>query len=114
MRKRRAAILVLTVLMGLGAGLVPPCEDLCCRSEASGAVRAEMPCCEPSMAERDVRVQPATVASAPVSHQQPLTIEEPAVNTAIAPVHLHAVSFAAAPAPPHSPPLFLLNEQFLI
>lgn len=115
MRKVRAAILVLTALMVLGAGFVSSCEDLCCRSEASGAVRAEMPCCEPSMTQRDTRVQPMTVASAPVSPQKQIVVEAVAVtDAAIAPAHLHAVSFASEPAPPHNPPLFLLNAQFLI
>ena len=115
MRRVRAAILVLTALMVLGAGLVPSCADLCCRTEASGAVRAEMPCCEPSMAQRDARVQPMTVASAPVSHAKQLAVEAiAAIDTVVAPAHLHAVTFAAAPAPPQTPPLFLLNAQFLI
>lgn len=107
MRKVRAAILTLTALMVLAAGLVPACGELCCKRAGTPTVHAQMPCCEPSLAQRDTRPQPATAA-----HIEPVVVEQAVVTIAAAPVEQH---YAAESLAPHTtPPLFLLNEQFRI
>lgn len=112
MRKVRAAILTLTALLVLAAGVVPACPELCCKRADTPTVHAQMPCCEPSLAQRDARVDPATAAATP-AHAQ-----EPPAGLLVAHVEPHresgATTYVAVSASPPTPPLFLLHEQFLI
>jgi len=114
-RPVRAAILMAVALTVLAAGLLPCAGTLCCKAEKTATMHAQMPCCVPSMAQRDTRTEPSTAAAIALPLQQEIATtvatsisEPPARNDA------HARTFADAPAPPPTPPLFLLNEQFLI
>ena len=102
----------LTVLI---AGLLPCSDALCCKTEKTATVHAQMPCCVPSIAQRDARTEPSTAATVALPMQTPIAamlltqvVEPPAHNAA------HAPTFADDAAPSPTPSLFLLNEQFLI
>lgn len=98
----------------LAAGVLPCADALCCKTEKTATVHAEMPCCVPSMAQRDTRTELSTAAqiALPLQKQIAVTVaaslEPPARNEA------HARTFADAAPPPPTPSLFLLHEQFLI
>ena len=118
----RKTLPVLVAIAVFAAGVLPACVPaLCCPvSPAMPSVHAEMPCCAPSttfVPRDDTRQQPATVAGAtsllpqkwaPVAAvaQRSAQFSSPRVQTARDTVLL------AHPEP--SPPLFLLNAQFLI
>ena len=118
----RKTLLVLAAIAVFAAGVLPACVPaLCCPvSTAAPSVHAEMPCCAPSatfVPRDDTRQQPATVASAtsllpqkwaPVAMVAPRSAQfsSPHVQTA------RDTVLRAHPEP--SPPLFLLNAQFLI
>lgn len=113
-RSVRAAILTAVALTVLAAGLLPCTDALCCKTEKTATVHAQMPCCVPSMAQRDTQTELSTAAqiTLPLQKQIAVTVatnlEPPAQNVA------HARTFADAAVPPPTPPLFLLNEQFLV
>ena len=113
MRRVRAAILMFTALLVLAAGIVPACAEVCCKRAGTPTVHAQMPCCEPSLAQRDARVDPATAATFAVSVPQSAAL---ALVAEIEPrPESRATTFVgAAPVSPPAPPLFLLHDQFLI
>lgn len=99
----------------LAAGLLSCPGDLCCKAGKTATLHAEMPCCVPSMAQRDARMDPSTAAeiALPLQRQIAVTlvtylVVPPAPNGA------HARTYAGAAALPETSPLFLLNEQLLI
>ncbi len=113
--KFRSTILVLATVSLLAASVLPACaEGLCCPvTPDAPMIHAAMPCCaEPAMtASRDLSaLRPAAdgLFSVPVA-----TIERlPAMDV---PSHIRVVADFTLDAPHEpSPPLFLLNEQFLI
>jgi len=113
MNRPKRLVTAFAALMVL-AGVLPVCiPGLCCDTSDAPAMHAQMPCCagETSMTPREpVRVQPATFAafaSNPLHAMAPVVVVQPA-----------AISFTpdATSSSHHepSPPLFLLNAQFLI
>lgn len=99
----------------LAAGLLPCAGVLCCKNEQAATVHAEMPCCVPSMAQRDARTEPSTAAQpAPPRQTQVAVTIVTYLPAPPAPNGSHARTFDGAAAPPPTSPLFLLNEQFLI
>ncbi|HEX8408908.1 MAG TPA: hypothetical protein VF883_08600 [Thermoanaerobaculia bacterium] len=99
----------------LAAGLLPCADALCCKNEKTATVHAQMPCCVPSMAQRDTRTELSTAAQITLPLQKQIAVTlVPHVVEPPARTDPHARTFAGAPAPPPTPPLFLLNEQFLI
>jgi hypothetical protein len=109
-RIHRSAILTFAVLAVLVASALPACVlEGCCATDAGMSLHAQMPCCEEVTvaANETVHVLPAAAAVA--------AVEMPDV-TAFAPAPAPAVHPIAASAQPrdYDPPLFLLNEQFLI
>ncbi len=113
MRSRlRAATVALLAIFVIAAGVLPSCGmKECCTKTPESTVHRQMPCCDEStIAPRQaVRVLPATstvpLAMLPaIPNQQPSGVDVPQFQT----THVIA-SFT-----PHDPPLFLLNEQFLI
>lgn len=117
-RRIRAGILMLSLIAVLAAALAPLCDSFCCASSSETSIHALMPCCagESNMSRNEpVREERSTSTAARVSTPQP-----PPVAAVIA-------TLAAPPAPATrfeetriasrhepSPPLFLLNAQFLI
>jgi hypothetical protein len=110
----RVAQCALALMVVLASVTMPACGGICCPQAPEAAVHARMPCCtaESSMATRDASpAQPATFAR----------------NATFMAVIVRPATFAASPTPvqparrierekPHepTPPLFLLNAQFLI
>ena len=112
MSRRLGALgLTLALLAVLAAAVIPKCADsLCCMLAGETRVKAQMPCCEPSISQDDVRVQPLKVEDRQscLSGQAGLPVLHHAAE-------IVAVAEAPPPSPPaFSPPLFLLNAQFLI
>ena len=110
MRRTRAAILTFTALVVLAAALFPSCGTMCCKRDATPTVHAQMPCCEPSVGQREARTQPTTAAA---PHVVIAAVQHVAIVVDALPATQSATSIAA-PAPQPTPPLFLLNEQFRI
>ena len=118
-RRLRALSLALAVTTLLAAGLLPACiPGLCCPINDAPTVHAQMPCCqgESSIASREpLRVRPATFASNAPSPQSAAVLAQHATAFTVAPARVPA-KLAAGQTAQHepSPPLFLLNAQFLI
>lgn len=120
-RLKRASILALAVVSALAAGVLPTCGDgLCCSiMPAVPTVHAQMPCCaSPSIAPRDVS-QPQAVTTSAGSLISPQMWAPVALvmrpYASVVPSRVQATLATVSPAPSEpTPPLFLLNAQFLI
>jgi hypothetical protein len=117
-RLKRAFVLALVFVSIVAAGVLPTCGDeLCCANEEP-AVHAQMPCCESTaITPRDViRLQTVTASSTGVTVQAPpalAAVVQSAQPIATPRMHVqHPVASAILVEP--TPPLFLLNAQFLI
>jgi hypothetical protein len=108
----RALSLLAAAAILFAAAVFPACVPGCCKAEAEASMRAQMPCCDdrPSMTEREVS---ATRTAVVAPFHAPAAIVQ---HTVAAPLqHAAAPRIAdAQPEPQPSPPLFLLNAQFLI
>ena len=110
----RLASCALALIVVLASAILPACGGICCPKAPDASMHAQMPCCagESSMAPRDnSATQPATLARAATTialTTAPATIE-------LAPPRVQPPPRIAL-ATPHepTPPLFLLNAQFLI
>ncbi|HEY0371875.1 MAG TPA: hypothetical protein VGD79_07720 [Thermoanaerobaculia bacterium] len=115
---RRFATFALALLTVLSASLLPVCAGaFCCPAVAELTMEAAMPCCaETSVTPReDVRSLPATspsAAPAPQTWTPMIAVALPRAN-AFVPVRI-AHTEDSPPRHEPSPPLFLLNAQFLI
>jgi len=112
--KLRAAILAFVAIAVLAAGVLPPCGDAgCCALEEKASLHRAMPCCdEPSVASSEpVRLLAATSALPQVA--LPAAVIEPPAAWIVPRVQATLATAASAHAEA-DPPLFLLNEQFLI
>jgi hypothetical protein len=114
---RMKALIVVAAILILGNGMVPVCGAMCCPLAPDvPLVHAQMPCCAPgaSIGAGDVtRTQPATVAgsvSLPLAWNVVARLGGNDSPTLVA----VARDTAAAATQEPSPPLFLLNAQFLI
>jgi hypothetical protein len=117
-RRIRTGMLMLAAFALIAAGLAPLCGALCCpAAPAAISMHAAMPCCagEASMARsEDMREQQSTTATARVDVSPPAVgVVSVIARQANAPSGRHEVTRSAAQQQP-SPPLFLLNAQFLI
>jgi hypothetical protein len=108
---RRSVCLALAAMAVFVAAILPACGVACCALEQEASMHAEMPCCEsPSLAPTDSNL-PAVKAAVPLQVLAPIVAESsapvaPHVHVRVSePLHAHAEL---------SPPLFLLNAQFLI
>jgi hypothetical protein len=119
-QRLRASFLALAAITVLAAGVLPTCADgICCPLADAPTVHTQMPCCvDPSIAPRDaVRLQPATSAGStlsPPTWASGAVVEQPGA-TQVSPPRVQA-TLATVSLAHHepSPPLFLLNAQFLI
>ena len=110
----KATFVTLAVIAVLVAGILPACGDgACCSHAAEPSLHRGMACCaESSIVSRDaVPVLQATSAGSvtPVA-----VVELPDASDPVPPrVHTtHTIASSTHHQP--APPLFLLNEQFLI
>ena len=119
-RRAKAAILAFVAMSVLAAGVLPACLDGgCCSKAGEMTVHMQMPCCtESSFAPRDaVRPLPATSAGSVPSPQMwaPVAVVElPGASGFIPPRVQATLAIASSAHHEPSPPLFLLNAQFLI
>jgi hypothetical protein len=116
-RRLKAGILMLAAFAVFVAGAAPLCSSLCCPlAPPQASIHASMPCCagETSMSRSDaMRVQQTTAPAAPRVHAtQPVTIIATATSTHAPALRREPPRLVARHEP--SPPLFLLNAQFLI
>lgn len=117
-RRLRAICLTLATVIVLAAGIVPACDrELCCPVTPDVPIaHAEMPCCEAgvSNAPREItRVRPATFPGFDLTPHAATPAAVVAFEAPTARIELpHDTRFIAHREP--SPPLFLLNAQFLI
>ena len=104
--------LTLALIAVLAAAVIPTCADsLCCALSGKTTVQAQMPCCQPSISQRDFDLKPARVEE----KQSFRFVATPPPGQAGLPLLHHAADAAPPPEPhPSSPPLFLRNAQFLI
>ena len=105
--------LTLALMAVIAAAVIPTCADsLCCARDGEMAMQAQMPCCEPSMSQKDFELQPLKVED----RQSCLSIAALPGQAGSPVLHLRSALDAAVPAGLHppSPPLFLLHAQFLI
>lgn len=120
---RATTLTVLMLAVVLSAGVLPACiPGVCCPvvSSAASAIHAQMPCCAvpSSIAPRDLsRVQPATLAGStslmPQTWAPVAVVVRPGAQAIPSRVQATLVTVTDAHHE-HSPPLFLLNAQFLI
>jgi hypothetical protein len=116
-RIKRAFVLALVFVSVVASGVLPTCGDeLCCANE-DASMHAQMPCCETtSITPNDfVRVQSGTSSAGLIVHapvQAALVATTDATMTAPRPRVQHPVASPVLLEP--TPPLFLLNAQFLI
>lgn len=108
----RALSLLLATAMLFAGAVFPACAPGCCKADEDASMRAQMACCDeqPSMTEREVSAT-RNAATAPL--HAPVAVVQ---QNAAAPLQ-HAAARQLAhtrPQPQPSPPLFLLNAQFLI
>jgi len=62
-RRHRASFLALAVIAVVAAGVLPACLDSgCCPLTGERTVQSQMPCCEPTIAPRDLSLRPVTSA----------------------------------------------------
>jgi len=101
----------------IAAGAAPLCTSLCCPpAPAEASFHAAMPCCagEGSMSPSDaVDVQHSPPATARVHAPQPATVVITTLTVPAAPAFRRESTRVLTRHDP-SPPLFLLNAQFLI
>jgi hypothetical protein len=117
-RRFRAIGLALATIVVLAAGILPACvPGMCCPVTDTPTVHTQMPCCQgqDSIASSDLdEVRPATFAG----HSfKPQTWAVAAVSTQTASPVAHIAATRNRGRDAHhqpSPPLFLLNAQFLI
>lgn len=120
-RIKRAVTLALAVVSVLVAGVLPTCGDgLCCSVKpAVPTAHAQMPCCAPSFAPRDAaRPQVATTSPAGSLISPQMWAPAALVTWSIATDSSLRVQATLATASKAllepTPPIFLLNAQFLI
>lgn len=112
--------LALAVITVLASGVLPACGGMCCPvAEDEAAVHAQMPCCaEPTFSPSDaLRLLPATFAGLSSSPQTwvPVAVVERPGTFEVSPPRVQATLTIASRAHHEpTPPLFLLNAQFLI
>lgn len=108
---RALSLLVATVML-IAAAVFPACIPGCCKANEEASMRAQMPCCDeqPSMTEREVSATRNAV-TAPL--HAPRAIVQHTVATPLQDAAAQHIVHAQ-PQPQPSPPLFLLNAQFLI
>jgi hypothetical protein len=115
-RRIRAGILMLAALAVVAAGAAPLCTSLCCPpAPPEAAFHAAMPCCtgEDSMTPSDaLDVQHAPPATARVHAPQQLTVAATLAPPSAPSLGRESTRVLTRHDP--SPPLFLLNAQFLI
>lgn len=120
--RHRTMNVALAAILVLAAGVLPACvcvHRACCLSLPDApTVHSQMPCCDvPSVAPRDlVRVQPATFAGLSPSPQpwaSVAVVMQPDASPSSSRVQATLATVTLAHYEP-SPPLFLLNAQFLI
>ena len=108
-----AATVTLLAILVLAAGVLPACMgDGCCVMKSETTVHTQMPCCDESKIapHAAVRVLPTTPAAPQIA--LPAVAIELSSHVILPRIPTHVV----ASFTPHEtdPPLFLLNEQFLI
>jgi len=117
LRRTKAGILMLAAFAVIAMGLAPLCTALCCPSApAELSIHASMPCCagEASMSRSDaMRVEHSTSAAARVHVPPPVLAVATLVKQPAAPALRPEATRVLTRHDP-SPPLFLLNAQFLI
>jgi hypothetical protein len=117
LRRTKAGILMLAALAVIAMGLGPLCNALCCPpAPAELSIHASMPCCagEDSMTRSDaMRVERSTAAAARV-HVPPPAIAVVTTVAQPAPPAIRREAACVLTRHDASPPLFLLNAQFLI
>lgn len=108
---------MLAALAVIASGLAPLCTALCCPpAPAELSIHASMPCCagEDSMSRSDaMRVEHSTAAVARVHVPPPVIAVVTTVAQPAAPAFRREATRVLTRHDP-SPPLFLLNAQFLI
>ena len=104
--------LTLALIAVIAAAVIPTCADsLCCARDSETAVQAQMPCCEPSISQRNLDLQPLKVED----RQSCLSVAElPEGQTGLSVLHHAATPRGRRAEARPAPPLFLLNAQFLI
>lgn len=118
-RRFRAIFLALTTVAVFAAGALPACAGaVCCPTPTEPVAHAQMPCCEgqTSIARSSaLRLQTVTFAGFSFSPQlcDPVALVARTGASAPAGVQAARATVSAALHEP-SPPLFLLNAQFLI
>ena len=111
-RRLGAWSLTLALVAVIAAAVIPTCADsLCCLLSGETTVKAQMPCCEPSITQRGAELQPLKVED----RQSCLSIAEDG-QAGLPVLHLAVEDLPPPRAVRHepSPPLFLLNAQFRI
>ncbi|HEX6086749.1 MAG TPA: hypothetical protein VF266_19615 [Thermoanaerobaculia bacterium] len=112
MSRRLAAWgLTLALMAVIAAAVIPSCDSLCCARDGGTAVQAQMPCCEPSISQGDFPQQPLKVED----RQSCLSVVAlPEGQTGLSVLHLATARQVRRAEARPTPPLFLLNAQFLI
>ena len=121
-RRTHALILAIAATTALAAGALPACvAGLCCPVADAPSIHAQMPCCESetSIAPRDaVRLLPASSSAGfatPTSQTwAAVAVVERSGATDFPSRVAATLATDTAAHHEHSPPLFLLNAQFLI
>src|SRR5688500_20129277 len=115
-RRIRAGILTLVAFAVIAAGAVPLCTEFCCPpAPPEASFHAPMPCCagEDSMSPSDATdVQHAPPATARVHAPRPVAIADTLTLPSVPALRGEWARVLTRHDP--SPPLFLLNAQFLI
>jgi hypothetical protein len=118
--RAKVAILALVAITVLVAAVLPACLDGgCCSNAGEMTVHMQMPCCsESTLAPRDaVRPLPATSTGSVPSPQMwaPVAVVDlPGASGFLPPRVQATLPIASTAHHEPSPPLFLLNAQFLI
>jgi hypothetical protein len=112
---RPATRVLLAALIVFAAAVLPACGGLCCTAADEAAMHAAMPCCaaESSLAPTDARPIPPATTLATSALTPPAPLPVAAILTPAATQLLPRGIVSTAHHEP-SPPLFLLNAQFLI
>jgi len=117
-RRHRASFLALAVIAVVAAGVLPACLDSgCCPLTGERTVQSQMPCCEPTIAPRDLSLRPVTSAGSVLLPQTwaPVAVVEPPGASPSIPPRVQATLATASRAHQQPPPtLFLLNAQLLL
>jgi hypothetical protein len=117
LRRTKAGILMLAAFAVIAMGLAPLCTALCCPpAPAELSIHASMPCCagKDSMSRsEEMRVEHSTAAAARVHVPPPAMAVAITVSQPAPPAFRREAARVLTRHDP-SPPLFLLNAQFLI